>query len=113
VIRLEKINLDTIAIAILMVHANSNLSLQLQHLDTKIDNFDLEELDFAVPKVKLKGLQLKYKQGISPTRPSVVTSTDSPNLKLSLGELDLSKISVVYEDEENKLKRRSTSKNYL
>jgi hypothetical protein len=59
---------------------------------------------FAVPKVKLKGLQLKYKQGISPTRPSVVTSTDSPNLKLSLGELDLSKISVVYEDEENKLK---------
>jgi hypothetical protein len=58
---------------------------------------------FAVPKVKLKGLQLKYKQGISPTRPSVV-STDSPNLKLSLGELDLSKISVVYEDEENKLK---------
>jgi hypothetical protein len=60
VIRLEKINLDTIAICI--GYANSNLSLQLQHLDTKIDNFDLEELDFAVPKVKLKGLQLKYKQ---------------------------------------------------
>jgi hypothetical protein len=66
VIRLEKINLDTIAIRYTDGYANSNLSLQLQHLDTKIDNFDLEELDFAVPKVKLKGLQLKYKQGIFP-----------------------------------------------
>jgi hypothetical protein len=80
-----------------MMVRKSNLSLQLQHLDTKIDNFDLEELDFAVPKVKLKGLQLIQRH--FSTRPSVVTGTDSPNLKLSLGELDLSKISVVYEDE--------------
>ena len=103
VIRLEKINLDTIAIRYSDAFANSNLSLQLQHLDTKIENFDLEAMDFTVPKIKLKGLLLKYKQGIPPPGPSVAASTNSPDLNLNLGELDLSKISVVYEDEESKL----------
>lgn len=103
VIRLEKINLDTIAIRYADEYSKNNLALQLQHLDTKIENFDLEEMDFAVPKIKLKGLQLKYKQGIAPSRAITTASKDSAPFKLSLGELDLSKISVDYQDLESKL----------
>lgn len=103
VIRLGKINLDTITLRFSDAYAKSNLNIKLQHLDTQIENFDLEKMDFALPKIKVKGLQLKFKQGIAQNNATTLTNTASPNLNLSLGELDLSQINVAYQDEQNKL----------
>jgi hypothetical protein len=105
-ITLEKINLDTLTIRYNDAFTKKNLAIKLEHLDTRIENFDLEAMNFAVPKIRVKGLQLEYEQGIA-TNNSIsnnsVTTIDSPDLKLLLGEVDLSKISVAFQDEKSNL----------
>ena len=103
VISLEKITLDTITIQFDDAFEKRNLAVKLQHLDTRIDNFDLETMDFAVPKIKIKGLQLDYQQGIALIKSKTATKSNSPDLKLLLGEVDLSKISFSFQDERSKL----------
>jgi hypothetical protein len=48
-------------------------------------------MDFAVPKVKVQGLKLQYIQGLVQNKIATTEETNTPKLKLSLGELDLSK----------------------
>lgn len=104
VISLGKINLDTITIRYNDAFAKSDIALKLQHLDTRLEKFDLDKMDFDVPKVKVQGLNLKYSQGLAQNSiPAVKTNESSPNLKLSLGELDLSKISIAYKDAQSQL----------
>ncbi|MDG2432653.1 translocation/assembly module TamB domain-containing protein, partial [Flavobacterium sp.] len=103
VITLGKINLDTITIRYNDAFAKRNLAVQLQHLDTRIENFDLEQMDFAVPKIKIKGLKLDYQQGIVANTSQPSAATNAPNLKLLLGEIDLSKINIAFKDEKSRL----------
>jgi hypothetical protein len=104
VITLEKINLDTISIRYTDAFDKRSLAVKLEHLDTRIENFDLEAMDFAVPKIKVNGLQLEYQKGIAQNSTKTTASnTDSPDLKLLLGEVDLSKISIAFQDEKSKL----------
>ncbi|MBC5838764.1 translocation/assembly module TamB domain-containing protein [Flavobacterium muglaense] len=104
VLRLNEINLDTIAIQYTDSYSKNNFALNLGHLDTKISTFDLDEMNFSVPKIKIKGLQLKLKQGISTVIPvpEKVDNTKS-NLNIAIGEVDLSKIAIDYEDQKGKL----------
>jgi hypothetical protein len=55
-----------------------------------------------VPKIKIKGLNLKFKQGITQTTTQADNAPQS-TYKLLLGEIDLSKIAVDYQDDTNKL----------
>jgi autotransporter translocation and assembly factor TamB/Tfp pilus assembly major pilin PilA len=103
VISLGKINLDTINIRYNDAYGESDITLKLQHLNTRIENFDLDKMDFAVPKVKVQGLQLQYIQGLVQNKIATTEETNAPKLKLSLGELDLSKIDIIYKDEQSQL----------
>ncbi|MEZ7504844.1 translocation/assembly module TamB domain-containing protein [Flavobacterium sp. Arc2] len=99
---LENINLDTINIKYTDAFSKNDLYVKLNHLETRIKTFDLGSLDFEVPKIKIKGLNLKYRQGIAQTT-SQEDDTPQSNYKLLLGEIDLAKIAVDYQDEASKL----------
>jgi hypothetical protein len=102
VISLDKINLDQTTVKLKDDFAKINFSMNLKHLDTRIRTFDLQKMDFEVPKVTVKGLQLKLKQGIA--KNTVTTDTAPATIyKFQLGEIDLSKVDIDYEDEKTKL----------
>src|SRR5690606_20624992 len=69
---------------------------------------DLDNMDFSVPKITLDGLNLQLKQGIAEEiAENAVKVADtvakSPAIKIKLEEIDLSKITVVYNNEGSKL----------
>ena len=101
---MDKIAMNTIKIYYKDANSKSDLKLKLQHLDTKIKTFDLNQMNFEVPKIKLSGLQLSYKQGIA-VNPEISTPVKSktPYLKLKFGTIDLSQIKTTYQDETSKL----------
>ncbi|MFD1630970.1 translocation/assembly module TamB domain-containing protein [Pseudopedobacter beijingensis] len=106
---LGKINLDRIKIGFDDAITKNYLHFYIGHFDTSIKKFDLDEMDFDIPQVKLEELKLNLKQGIveeaiqKATVAANETSATSPSLKLKLGEVDLSKIAVYYDSEETKL----------
>ncbi|WP_367752684.1 translocation/assembly module TamB domain-containing protein [Flavobacterium sp. WC2430] len=101
---LDEVNLDTINLKYTDAFSKNDLTLKLRHLETRIKTFDLEEMNFEVPKIKIKGLKLKLKQGIPKEITSVANSTASKsNFNIGLGEVDLSKIAIDYQDEKSKL----------
>lgn len=99
---LEKINLDTINLRYTDAFSKNDMYIKLQHLETRIKTFDLDAMAFEVPKIKIKGLDLKFKQGIAQTNIQE-DNTLPTSYTLLLGEIDLSKIAVDYQDELNKL----------
>lgn len=102
VISLDKINLDQTTFKFKDDFAKIDFSLNLKHLDTRIRTFDLVQMDFEVPKVTIKGLKLKLKQGIT-TNTADTDSTPATIYKFQLGEIDLSKFDLDYEDLKTKL----------
>jgi len=107
---LEKINLDTINLRYTDAFSKNDMYIKLQHLETRIKTFDLDAMAFEVPKIKIKGLDLKYKQGIAQTN---IQEDNAPptSYTLLLGEIDLSKIAVYYQDDLNKLSTTLSLKN--
>lgn len=101
---LDKVKLDDISIRYTDVYSNNSLKLNLTHLDTRIKTFDLNNMDFEVPRFKIDGMQFSYKQGlVEKTSTTKSEKSKSPDLKLKLGTLDLSKIKVDYQDDNSKL----------
>jgi hypothetical protein len=102
VVSLDKINLDQITVRFADALSKNNFYLNLNHLDTRIRTFDLEQMDFEVPKITINGLKLKLKQGIAK---NTVDETNIPATiyKFQLGEIDLSKADIDYADENTKL----------
>ena len=99
----EEIKLDKIKLKYTDAISKNDLNVNLNHFETSIKTFDLDQMIFEIPKAKVKGLKLKLKQGLVQTK--AVTSGNNPetNLKLKLGEIDLSKIDIDYQSEETKL----------
>ena len=108
-ISVKKINLDRIHLKFDDKISKNDLSAYIAHFDTKIDNFDLNKLEFDVPKIKLDGLNLKLKQGrlveeaVIKTRQVADSLAQQPNLKLTLGTIDLSRIKIGYDNEGTQL----------
>jgi hypothetical protein len=101
---LDKIKMDNVRIRFNDVYSNNNLKLTLNHLDTRIKTFDLNQMNFEVPRFKIDGMQFSYKQGLVENTATPKTSqSKSPDLKLKLGTLDLSKIKVDYQDENSRI----------
>lgn len=101
---LNKVELNNVRARYNDVQAGNNISLNLKHLKTRIKTFDLNRMDFEVPAFKIDGMQLAYKQGIvSKTHTAKTSKSKSPDLKLRLGTVDLSKIKIDYQDENSKL----------
>lgn len=101
---IDKIMLNNIRIKYVDAISKNDLKLTLNYLDTRVKTFDLNQMNFEVPKFKIDGLQLLYKQRIL-KKVSTAKSEKSrtPVLKLKLGIIDLSSIKVDYSDENSKL----------
>jgi hypothetical protein len=102
IVSLDRINLDQTAIKFTDDFSKNDFSLNIDHLDTRIRTFDLEQMDFDVPKITIKGLKLKLKQGIT-TNAIDPDNTPATIYKFQLGEIDLSRAAIDYEDEKTKL----------
>lgn len=102
VVSLDKINLDQTMVKFADDFSSNDFYLNLDHLDTRIRTFDLEQMDFEVPKVTVKGLALKLKQGVAKNTADA-NSAPATIYKFQLGEIDLSKADIGYEDEKTKL----------
>lgn len=102
---LDKVDLKNVRVRFNDVYNNTDLKLNLTQLKTRIKTFDLNQMNFEVPKFEIDGMQFSYQQGIARNNPntSKTTKSKSPDLKLKLGTLDLSKIKVDYQDENSKL----------
>jgi len=108
-ISVNKINLDKIRLTFDDAISKNDVKVYLNHFDTKIDKFDLDNLDFDVPKIKLDGLNLKLKQGelvqeiAVNTRAIADSLAQQPNLKLKLRAIDLTNIKIGYDNAGTKL----------
>ncbi|GEP51714.1 DUF490 domain-containing protein [Flavobacterium noncentrifugens] len=108
-ISVSKINLDKIRFKFDDAISKNDVKVYLNHFDTKIDKFDLDNLDFDIPKITVDGLNLRLKQGelvqeiAVNTRAIADSLAQQPNLKLKLRAIDLSKINVGYDNAGTKL----------
>ncbi len=103
-ITLNTINLDKIKVRFDDEITKNDLKVYLHHFDTKIEKFNLDKMDFAIPKIKIDGLNLKLKQGklieeIATKTTKVADSlAQNTNIKLQLGDVALSNIKVGYDN---------------
>jgi hypothetical protein len=105
---INKINLDRIRVTFDDKISKNNLSATLTHFDTRIKTFDLDKMEFEVPKVNLDGLKLKFKQGMvakiaQGTQKAAEEASKKPYLKLKLGEISLANIDIGYDNEGSRL----------
>ncbi|MBK0382648.1 translocation/assembly module TamB domain-containing protein [Pedobacter sp. SD-b] len=105
---INKINLDKIRVRFNDAITKNNVDVYLNHFDTNIKKFDLDSMDFKIPKITLSGLNVKLKQGlVAQTAKITVAVADSaassPDLKLDIGTVDLQKIVLAYNNAGSKL----------
>ncbi len=108
---ISKIKLDNIKIKYVDDFSKNDLTLNVHYLDTKVKTFDLNQMNFEVPKLTIDGLQLLYKHSIAENTPN--EKSKSPILKLKLGIIDLSRIKVDYADESSRLMSKIDLKKLL
>ncbi len=106
---INKINFDKIRIKFDDAISKNNLNVYLNHFDTKIKKFDLDKMDFEIPKIVLDGLNIKLDQGLveEAAEKSVEVAKEAsknPTLKLKMGDIDFSNINVIYGNSGTKLK---------
>lgn len=102
----ESIALDRIRLRYKDASANNELNTKINHFQTTIKKFDLEKMAFDVPKIKINGLTVLYKQGKSaPSNTKIDDKNSNPTtpLQLKLGVLDFGKIKIAYADENSKI----------
>lgn len=107
---IHNISLENIRMHFDDVITKNNLNISLANFETQMKVFDLKKMDFEIPKIKLHGLSVKLKQGelLREITTNTVVTADSiikkrPDLNIKLGKIDLSKISVVYDNAGTKL----------
>lgn len=106
---LDKIDLNKVRVRYNDAIAGNTLFLNLNHLDTRIKTFDLNQMNFEIPNFKIDGMQFSYKQAIvGNTEVAKGEKSNRPDLKLKLGTIDLSKIKIDYLDENSKIKTNLT-----
>lgn len=112
-ISLSQINLDKIRIQYDDDFTKNYAYLNLNHFDTKVERFDLENLDFSIPKITIDGFKANLKQDIvtqiaNQAKELVAEKSKSPALKLNIEEINLSRIDLGYENESSRLKTQNT-----
>lgn len=105
---INKVNLDNFRVKFDDAISKNNLSATITHFDTKITKFDLNNLDFEVPKVNLDGLKLTLKQGMiaeiaQNTQEVAEEASKKPDFKIKLDEINLANIDVGYDNEGSRL----------
>nr|WP_255493168.1 translocation/assembly module TamB [Flavobacterium sp. SOK18b] len=102
----DEIQLDRINFHYSDAISNNEIATYLNHFKTSIKTFDLNQMNFDIPKIKVNGLQFKLIQGIASIKKSgTVTENNTIEnpLKLKFGDVDLGKIKIEYKSQESKL----------
>lgn len=103
----EKIKLDRIKFNYNDAVTKNDLNANLNHFETTVKTFDLDQMIFEIPKAKINGLRFKLRQGLvqisNKTKVAAVQNAPESILKLKLGEIDLAKIDFDYQSDETKL----------
>ncbi|RYZ90929.1 MAG: translocation/assembly module TamB, partial [Proteobacteria bacterium] len=107
-ISVKKIDLDNIRFKLNDAISKNAFAAKLDHFDTQFNRFDLDGMDFDIPRIKLAGLKLTLDQGlveqIAVTSVKVAdTVSKRPDFKLKLGTIELSKIKLGYDNVGSKL----------
>ncbi|NBL64178.1 translocation/assembly module TamB [Flavobacterium sp. NST-5] len=108
-ISVKNINLDRIRVRFADEISKNDLTAYLHHFDTKITKFDLNKMDFTIPKINLDGFKVMLKQGeiVQEVAQNTVEVTDeavkSPELSLELGEISLANIDVGFDNKGSSL----------
>jgi hypothetical protein len=104
---LDKVNFDKVAFRYKDAISNDDIAFKVNHFDTRIKTFDINKMEFEIPKAKINGLKIKLKQGIVETveeiKDVVAEKTKNDYLKVKIGTVDLSMIDADFEDEKSKL----------
>ena len=93
--------LDKIRVVYNDAVTGNDMTLWLEHFDTKIDEFDSDKLHFSVPKTNLKGIRANIYQRKPLVEPKEITEDTTtvnapPMFDLKFGELNASDIVVEY-----------------
>ncbi|MDO9262302.1 MAG: translocation/assembly module TamB, partial [Flavobacteriaceae bacterium] len=103
----DKINLDRIKLKYTDAVSKNDIKLKLNHFETRVRTFDLEQMNFDIPTTEIDGLSLYLKQGLAQKTNEIKAipqkNSSATDLKLKLGKIDLAKIDVYYENENEKL----------
>jgi hypothetical protein len=101
-ISIKEINLDAVRFSYKDAVAKNNINLFVDHFDTTIDKFDLDNLAFDIPEINLKGLQFNLNQDlVAATKiatEKIQKDAKTTNLKLNLRDINLENIDVTYKD---------------
>ncbi|MFD2600585.1 translocation/assembly module TamB domain-containing protein [Flavobacterium suzhouense] len=105
---INKVNLDRIRISYDDKITKNDLKVNLTHFDTRIRKFDLDKMEYSVPKINLDGLKLTLKQGMiaeiaQGTQKAAEEASKQPDLKLKLGKINIANIDVGYDNEGSRL----------
>lgn len=108
-ISIGTIDLDRIRFTMNDAISRSNINVELNHLDTRIGVFDLENMNYEIPDLNINGLVLIMEQGETngAARPSSSTTTEGieegPPMNLGLGDITLENIHVTFNSEEENI----------
>jgi hypothetical protein len=107
---IENIKLENIRMRFDDAITKNNLNVSLNNFETQVKVFDLNKMNFEIPNIKLHGLSVKLKQGelLREIATNTVVKADSiikkrTDLNIKLGKINLSKISVNYDNADTKL----------
>ncbi|PZR20961.1 MAG: hypothetical protein DI539_09250 [Flavobacterium psychrophilum] len=105
---IDRINLDRIRINYDDKISKNNLKANLTHFDTRIRKFDLDKMEFTVPKINLDGLKLTLKQGMIDeiargTQKAAEEASKQPDLKLNLDKINIANVAIGYDNEGSRL----------
>lgn len=103
VFSLNKVELDNIRVKYKDAITKNDLKANLTHFDTRVTEFDLENMSFSVPEINLDGLKLVFEQGMvdeiaKTTQKAAEEVSKQPDLKLDLGDINLTNIEVGYDN---------------
>ncbi len=108
-ISVNRINLSRIRVRFADQITKNDLKAYIGQFETNVDRFNLDQLEFDVPKIKLDGFDLKLKQGrlieeaVVKTAEVADSLAQQPHLKLKLGTIDLSRIKIGYDNQGTQL----------
>lgn len=105
----EKINLDRIKVAYTDAPTANDIKFYLGHFDTKIKQFDLDKMQFDIPKITTSGIDVRMVQSKLPVemksqQQREIESATPINIGLKLGTLNLNKIRVYYQNDISAMK---------
>jgi uncharacterized protein involved in outer membrane biogenesis len=96
-IDLGKINLDRIQLRYNDSLDQNYIHVFLGHFDTRIGQFDLNKMAFAIPETHLSNVRGNIEQlALSEAAPVADTATEPLNMTLSIGRVDMQKIRMNY-----------------